>query len=234
MSMPVHKDLTSPELVELFNHAATLARQGDYEASLEAWDLLVGPGRGRDRPAGRRVMTGEFLGVATMRRAWVLMDLGRREEALLALKDPVMEACLSQLRTEDLYEYHFSLGNTLGTLGRIRKMDRQFTMALNIAAEELGDLERCCRTWSNLMRHAERAQAWRYLERESLRAVAFATKTGARALGFEARFRHAVALRGLGRDDEARQEAEALLVETRAAGVTAVVARLEEIVASCG
>ena len=234
MSMPVHKDLTSPELVELFNHAATLARQGDYEASLVAWDRLVGSGRGRDRPAGRRVMTGEFLGVATMRRAWVLMDLGHHEEALLALKEPVMEACLSQLRTEDLYEYHFSLGNTLGTLGRIRKMDRQFTMALNIAAEELGDLERCCRTWSNLMRHAERARAWRYLERESRRAVTFAANTGTRALSFEARFRHAVALHGLGHVKKAREEAEELLVEAGAAGVTAAVARLEEIVAGCG
>ena len=230
MSMPVHKDLTSPELVELFNHAATLARQGEYEASLAAWDRLVGSGRGRDRPAGRRVMTGEFLGVATMRRAWVLIDLGHHEEALLALKDPVMEACLSQLRAEDLYEYHFSLGNTLGTLGRIRKMDRQLTLALNIAAEELGDLERCCQTWSNLMRHAERAQAWRYLERESRRAVAFAANASASALSLEARFRHVVAQRGLGRHDKAREEAEVLLVEAKAAGVTAAVARLEELI----
>ena len=234
MSMPAHKDLTSPELVEQFNHAATLARQGEYDASLAAWDRLVGPGRGRDRPPGRRVMTGEFLGVATMRRAWVLMDLGRHEEALRALKDPVMEACLSQLRAEDLYEYHFSLGNTLGTLGQIRKMDRRLTMALNIAAEELGDLERCCRTWSNLMRHAERARAWRYLERESRRAVTFAANTGARALSFEARLRHVVARHGLGRVKKARLEAEALLVEARAVGVTAAVARLEEIVAGRG
>ena len=107
-------------------------------------------------------------------------------------------------------------------------------LALNIAAGEPGDLERCCRTWSNLMRHAERAGAWRYLERESRRATAFAANTGAQALDFEARFRHVVALHGLGRDDEARQEAEALLVEARAAGVAAAVARLEEFVTGRG
>ncbi len=65
-------------------------------------------------------------------------------------------------------------------------------------------------------------------------AAALAANTNARTLGFEARFRHVVALRGRGRVEKARQEAEALLVEARAAGVTVAVARLGELVAGRG
>lgn len=223
--------LTSRELVQQFDDAAGLAGAGDLEGSLAAWDRLLGPGRGKQRPRGKRVMTGEFLGLATMRRAWVLMDLGRLAEAREALEGPVMKACLGQLQTADLHEYHFSLGNTLGGLGRVKQMDRHLTLALNLAADELGDLQRCCQTWSNLLSHALRAKAFKFVERESRRAIAFAHNTGARAMGLEACFRHAQALRGLGKRGKAREEAEVLLGQAREAGADAAVATLESFIA---
>ena len=67
----------SPHLIQQFNAAAGLAREGSFEESLKAWDLLI-EGDDSGRP---RVATGDFLGQAHMRRAWVLMDLERYQDA---------------------------------------------------------------------------------------------------------------------------------------------------------
>lgn len=173
----------SPELIEQFNHAAGLARQGRYEASLSAWDALLGP---PEQLRETRVVTGHFLGVAHMRRAWVLMDLERYAEAREALDAPLMRALVTQFTPADLFEYHYSLGNVLGNLGAIAPMDQAFTVALHLAATELGDLERCLRTWRFLIRHALAAGAWAYLLEEAPRAMIFGRNTGSSALVEEA------------------------------------------------
>lgn len=173
----------SQELIDQFNRAAALARKGRLEDSLEAWNALLEP---RERPARAGLVTGHFLGVACMRRAWVLMDLGRYADARARLEEPIMRALLSQLGTEDLYEYYYSYGNTLGNLGDIPAMDEAFTRALGLAAEELGDLGRCLRTWHFLLTHALSASAWDYLLQEAPRAMIFARNTGAAALLREA------------------------------------------------
>ncbi len=223
--------LISPQLIEEFNRATALVRKGDLEGALAVWDELLSYGSRSEKrapPGGGQVcLTGEFLAQVTMRKAWVLMDLGRHEEALEALSSALMEACLSELSPEDLYEYHFSRANTLGALGRVELMHEQFDAALNLAARQLGDMDRCCQCWSNLMRHAENSEAWDDLEQQSRRALRFARNNGAEVLDFEARFRHVLALAGLQRGEEMEQEARSLLTEARRLGVTVAVERLE-------
>jgi tetratricopeptide (TPR) repeat protein len=101
-----------------------------------------------------------------MRKAWVLMDLRRYDDARRAFEDGVLEACLGQFSLEVLYEYFFSYGNTLGSLGEIDAMDDKLSRAMGIAAEELGDYERLRQCWRNLLQHATAAGAWSYLARE--------------------------------------------------------------------
>jgi len=216
-------DFVSPDLIDAFNHAAGLARSGSYEASLAAWNhLLEGSHPGR-------VLTGEFLGVAHMRRAWVYMDLGRYHDARLCFEHEVMRACLGQFDLETLYEYFFSYGNTLGELGDIAAMDDALSRALGIAAEELGDLQRCQTVWNNLMTYALNAPAWEYLERECQTAIRFADNTGSTALGLRARWNRALSLEALGRIDQARWEAGLLLERARQVGAHDAVPQIEEM-----
>jgi tetratricopeptide (TPR) repeat protein len=149
--MPV--ELTSPELIEQFNRAAGLARENKYEESLEAWERLLGP---REEGAPVLVMSGRFLGVAMMRKAWVLMDLQRYREAREVFEDGVMEACLGQLEIDELYEYFFSYGNTLGELGEAEGMQAMLSRALEIATEELGDPVRRRNAMNNLQHFESR------------------------------------------------------------------------------
>jgi tetratricopeptide (TPR) repeat protein len=148
-------DLTSPELIERFNRAARLAREEKYAESLEEWERLLGP-RGEDEPS--TVISGRFWGVAMMRKAWVLMDLGRYREARQLFEDGVIEACLGQFEMEELYEYFFSYGNTLGELGDLEGMGDMLSRALSIAAEKLRDPARCRNARTGLRYCHSRAQ----------------------------------------------------------------------------
>lgn len=165
----------SPELIALFNQAAGLSREGRFEESLAVWDQLLGPHHQQD-PEKHLVLTGDFLGQATMRKAWVLMDLGRHQEAREVFASEIMQACLGQFELPVLYEYFFSYGNTLGTLGDVKGMDDKLSRAMGIAAEELGDYQKLRQCWLNLLDHAVRNRAWKYILEESPSCLKLAGK----------------------------------------------------------
>ncbi len=195
-------DTTSPELVDRFDAAAALSRAGRHEEALALWNQLLEPDAeevARRRREGAPMMSGRFLGVSLMRRAWVLMDLGRHADARAALEATIVEACLSQLTTTELYEYFFSLANCCGQVGDLRAMDRAMTRAIHLAADELGDAARCQLCWHNLMQWGRRAEAWRYLAKECPTAVRFAENAGLARLAAEARSTLAEALERLSR-----------------------------------
>lgn len=183
-------DLISPELIDRFNRAVALSRAGRHEEALLIWNGMLAPDAeevARRRREGPPVMSGRFLGVSHMRRAWVLMDLGRHAEARAALEATIVEACLGQLTTDELYEYFFSLANCCGQMKDIEAMDHAMTRALHLAAAELGDPARCERCWHNLMQWGRRAGAWKYLAKECTTAVRFAENAGLPRLAAEAR-----------------------------------------------
>jgi hypothetical protein len=224
-------DFISPELIEQFNKAAQLAREGKYEESLAEWNLLLFPSK-KEKRNNSKMMSGHFLGIAMMRRAWVLIDLKNYKEAKRAFEDDVMKACLTQFSNNDLYEYFFSYGNTLGELGDINGMDDAFSRAINIAANELGDLSRCEVTWKNLMSYAENSNSWEYLERESNNALTFAQNSNSEVLKFEARWYHILALKGLNLVEKAREEAELMLKDLQKIGADKAVNRLQDLIDS--
>ena len=221
----------SPELIEQFNKAAQLAREGKYEGSLAEWDRLLFSSK-EDKQDKSRMMSGHFLGIAMMRRAWVLIDLRKYEEAKQAFEEDIMKVCLGQFSVPELYEYFFSYGNTLGELGDINGMNDAFSRALKIASEELKDLSRCELTWTNLMLFAERAQAWEYLEGESRKAQLFAKNVISDLLMFKSKWHHIVALKGLNRIEEARKEAEIMLKALRKIDADDEATRLQKLIDS--
>jgi tetratricopeptide (TPR) repeat protein len=221
-------DLTSPEIIDQFNSAAKLARDGKYEESLDEWNKLLEPSKKKKKKPGL-MMSGEFLGTAMMRRAWVLMDLGRYEDARREFEDDVMQACLGQFTLETLFEYFFSYGNTLGQLGDIKKMDDALSRALGIAAEELGDLSRCAMVWNNLLVYAERKEDWKYLEKESKNAVTFAENTNSELLKLKGELYHTIALKGLGKAEQATKQAHDLMDFAERLEDQDTVSRLKEL-----
>lgn len=206
----------SPELIALFNEAADFARSGRFEDSLETWNRLLEPGRDGNQPT--RFISGDFLGQACMRKAWVLMDLGRHAEARRVFEDPVLRGCLGQFSLSVLYEYFFSYGNTLGNLGDIAAMDDALTRAMNIAADELGDPARMHLCWSNLLEWAEGARAWEYLDVETITCIQFASNVGDKLLEIKAKLARALALARLGRKAEALEIVKAVTQMAEAAG----------------
>jgi len=71
--------MISKELIEIFNRAAGLAREKKFEESLAEYDKIINPSKDviKKRENQKVAMTGEFLGVAMMRKAWILMDMKR-------------------------------------------------------------------------------------------------------------------------------------------------------------
>jgi tetratricopeptide (TPR) repeat protein len=218
-------DPVSAKLVEEFDRAASLASEGRLADSLAVWDALLAPAR-EGLP---RIATGDFLGQAMMRRAWVLMDLGHFEEARTALGSAELSACLGQFDPKVLYEYCFSYGNTLGTLGDLEGMEEQLSRALTIAAEELGDLARSEACWRAILVHATTCKAYELVAKEAASCLEFAHANNLVKLRFFAAIQRAEALLALDRRDQARRLVEGMLGEVRAAGAEQAIAYLEDL-----
>jgi len=217
----------SPQLIAQFNHAAGLVRAGNLDSALVEWDRLLNP-TDEDKQE-TRVVTGDFIGQAYMRKAWVLMDLDRHAEAREVFEDEFLQACLGQFDLENLYEYYFSYANTLGDLAEIEPMDVAFSKAINIAADHLGDTRRMRLCWNNLLYWAEKAQAWKYILREVENCLQYAGNVGDDALAELAGLNKAYALARLGRNSEARLIVNPLMERARVARTEWVIARCEEI-----
>lgn len=217
----------SPQLIQQFNEAAELACDGKFEASLAAWNRLLNPTK--DEVMQTRVTTGDFMGQAYMRKAWVLMDLGRWQQAREVFEDEVMQACLGQFSTENLYEYFFSYANTLGNLGEVEPMDVAFSKAMNIAAEHLGDARRLHYCWKNLMYFAEITESWDYLLREVDACIQLASNIGDEKLSTMGQLNKALALAHLGRNAEARSIVVPAVERARATGADWVLACCAEV-----
>lgn len=172
--------MISEEYLEVFNRAAKLARERRFEAALSEWNRIVNSSSEDSLTGG--VLTGDFLGQAHLRKAWVLMDLERFEEAREVFASETLEACLTQFDLEVLYDYFYSYGHTLGQLGKISDMDDRFTRALNIASEHLGDEDRCEACWRGLLQHARDHGAWTYLRAEGERCITFAENNNLQTL----------------------------------------------------
>jgi hypothetical protein len=193
------------------------------------YDKILEPSKEEKDQERKVAMTGEFLGVTMIRKAWVLMDMKRYKDAKEVFEDKVLDACLGQLELPTLYDYFFSYANTLGELSDIKGMDDKFSRALGIAAKELGDKAKCFQCWSNLMTYAFKAQDWEYLELEATTAKVFAQNTEDQVLKVKAGWHHIVALMGLNRYPEAMEESEVMLTYLREVGADEAIKDIEEM-----
>lgn len=194
----------SPELVSLFNQAARLSRVGRHEDALDAWERLFSP-EGVWAEADGLAASPCFLAVAAMRRAWVLMDLGRFDEARERFETGLLPRLLDLLPAGERFDYWFSYGNTLAELGELEEADAALGRAICVGMSDLGDSRRVARAWTRLLDVATDHHAWGYLAREGESAASWAATAGESSLEVSALWRRALALRVLGREAEAHE-----------------------------
>lgn len=103
----------SKELIDQFNNAATLSKANKLSEALKAWDALLT----KAPPGSKLVATAEFVGMAHMRKAWVLMDMNKFDEAKKIFESNTLRATLRTVPQDFLFEYYRSYGNTLVELG---------------------------------------------------------------------------------------------------------------------
>jgi tetratricopeptide (TPR) repeat protein len=198
----------SRTFVERFNEAAGLARQGRYEEALEAYDNIHAP---FDDYTEERVMTGEFMGMIEIRKAYCLMDLERYDEAREIFESKLVKAAVGQFNKATLYDYFFSYGNTLGYLGDIKKMDSVMHKALAITMQELDDQEKLQDVWYWIMYWAKQHEKWAYLEEQCINAHRIGVRNKNIVLQVRAGEFGCYAYRGLGKIDKARRGAKIII-----------------------
>ncbi|MBU1076332.1 MAG: tetratricopeptide repeat protein [Spirochaetes bacterium] len=206
--------MISPTFIKRFNTAAELARNGKHKEALEAFNKINNP---LEDPKENRVITGEFLGTVELRKAYCLMDLKRYEEARNLFESDIMKATLGQFDTETLYFYFFSFANTLGNLGEIKEMDKNMSKALNIAAEELGDVKKCEDAWYWLLFWAKEHKEWKYLEEQAISAHKFGVNSKSSFLQNLAGEFGCYAEKGLGKIDKSKKGAEQIIARLKEA-----------------
>ncbi len=203
----MQQQLVSESLIDLFNQAAALAREGNHVDALEIWDAIIQP---VEKPHPSLVATIEFLGQTYMRKAWSLTDLGKFVEAKAVFETDFLRAALNQFDLKVIFDYFFSYANVLGELGEIKRMDDKFSRALNIAADR-GDAYNAQLCWLNLMHYAEKNQDWEYLEREARSCIRFADNSDLPKLGLAAGLKRSAALVKLHQLDKAGQQAKRII-----------------------
>ena len=207
--------MTSEQYIEMFNEAADLARSGKQKNALEIYEKISKTKAGI---ANKDLTSGDFFGVVELRKAFCLMDIDRYVEARKVLESEKMQGFLSKFEHETMFEYFFCCGNTLGNLGETHLMEDCLSRALAVAAEHLGDLQKCENCWYFIMYWAKQHMKWEFLEQQCVAAHMFGTDNDSIYLQQKALEFGCFAYNGLGKTDKARKAAEVVLERLRASG----------------
>lgn len=209
---PADKPAVSKTFLERFNAAASLAREGKYEAALKAYAQIHAPFADRGEA---RVMTSGFLGLIELGKAYCYIKMRKMERARELFESKVMRTAHTQLARKTLYEYYFLYGNTLGNLGMIMEMDDVLKKALQVALHDLGDSTLCAQAWYWLLYWGKHHKEWVFLEDQCHAARAFGVKHGDREVQEKAQEFICYAYRGLGKIEKARRCAEEVIRKKR-------------------
>lgn len=112
---------------------------------------------------------------------------------------------------EDRYAHGFLIGRVYGELKQWRAMDDAFTTALDVAASDLADLDRCKQVWYWTLLLPREGEAWSFLERQCAAAAEFGRTAGSHSIRQMAAEFCAYAHKGAGKKDEARKGAVTIL-----------------------
>jgi tetratricopeptide (TPR) repeat protein len=158
-----------PKLVKMFDEAAAKARAGKHADALAGYRAVLELQRKQ-----KLAVIPRFTSTLHLHISYALIDLGKLTEAEqeLALVD------VSTLGKPTQYDYHFTLGNVLGGLGKLRPMFAELVEAISIA-EDLDDMAvRPPLCWTKILAFTMKAQDWAYLKEVSEKALSVARVRG--------------------------------------------------------
>jgi tetratricopeptide (TPR) repeat protein len=157
-----------PALVEMFEAAVAHGNAGEHQEALAAYRALLE----RQRTQKLAVIP-RFTSLVHLQMSYALIDLGKLAEAEreLALVD------LSALYKPRQYDYHFTLGNVLGGVGKLKPMFSEFVAAASLA-EELGSADRATKSWSKALQFIVAKGDWAYVKEVSEKALQIARQRG--------------------------------------------------------
>jgi len=184
-------DISSPDKVAAFKEACMLANQGHWQDAYDIYCTVFEYAHNNPspRPVGseKPVLSSDLIGLTEIYKADCLGYLGRFDQAKKQLEEPILTICVNGfVDLRYLWHFYFVYGNVLGALGDIAGMDDKLSRALKIAAESLGDAERCQQSWFLMMACANKNQAWQYLLDTALQAKQFAINDSMEELEFRA------------------------------------------------
>lgn len=136
------------------------------------------------------------------------LDAGDRETA-----QEILESVDVRPDTDpaDRFAHGFLMGRIHGELAQWQEMDDALTAALDIAAGDLADLDRCKQLWYWMLVLPRDGQAWGFLERQCAAAAEFGRTAGSHSIRQMAAEFCAYAHRGMGKIDDARKGAVTIL-----------------------
>lgn len=163
----------APELAAAFNQGAELARAGKHREALARYREVLAA-----HAAKKLATTPLFVSTVRLHVSYALIDTGDLPGALkeLGLVEPNL------LTGAARYDYHFTLGNVHGGMGKLRPMFAALVEAIS-AAEDLDDYDqRPAVCWTQMLKLTMKAQDWAYLREISDKALQAARLRGMKDL----------------------------------------------------
>ncbi|HWO22097.1 MAG TPA: AgmX/PglI C-terminal domain-containing protein [Kofleriaceae bacterium] len=158
-----------PKLVKMFDDAAAKARAGKHADALAGYRAVLELQRKQ-----KLAVIPRFTSTLHLHISYALIDLGKLTEA----EQELARVDVSTLGTPTQYDYHFTLGNVLGGLGKLRPMFSELGEAISIA-EDLDDWAvRPPLCWTKILAFTMKAQDWAYLKEVSETALSVARVRG--------------------------------------------------------
>lgn len=198
--------------LDRFDAAVQLANAGDTAAALAHYRAIFAGEEGQQLQG---TIPGRFVALVQLRQAYCLMDLGDYDAAreLLIQLD---RGLAGQLSTEEIFDFYVAYGNVLGNLALTNgdllpeAIDR-FAHAMNVAVEYLQDPDRFRAAWYWVLHWETQTGAWEALDEHCVDASGFGVENNDPQLQLIALEFRCYAHRALGRPDQARQSATAIL-----------------------
>lgn len=216
MSNPAPESAIPSLCLDRFNEAVRLANAGDAAAALAHYRAIFA---GEDGQRLQGTIPGRFVALVKLRQAYCLMDLGDYDPAreLLAQLD---QGLAGQLSTEEIFDFYLAYGNVLGNLALVSAENQatflpeaidRFAHAMNVAVEYLQDPDRFRTAWYWVLYWEKQTESWEALDEHCLDAGGFGAENNDPQLQLIALEFRCYAHRALGRPNEARQSATAIL-----------------------
>lgn len=205
--MPDHDDPRSVHslLIERFNQAAELARQGQPGEALRAYEQVFAPVDGNvPRPFGPT-----FYFTVQLQMAYSAMDLGKypKAEAILSAKE--MTRILPQMPPAGAAKFHLALGNILGNRKNFVGMETSLKKAVALCSQ--GETETLGMACYGLLNWTKEAQNWNKLETLCQEIHDLGKEKQNFVLQMQAMEFGAHAFLGQGKKEKARRQAEKVL-----------------------